>query len=306
MEARELEKEILEEKKSISHLRVFLIALLIGVIGGFALFYYNNTKQFGRQSVDSSVFDVRIQSLDDTIAAQEKRIAKLEEQQAKAAPAAVAQLPADINDRLTALEKAESAPKTHAGVQNSEQVFAAITLLSTFHHVSSKILSGKPFAAELAAFQEKFNADGDKSLDPVIAPLMPYADSGVPSVSSLISTFDEAAAVARSRDGGLPADASLWDKFVYNISRMVNIHRTDKAITGNTPDAIIGRASDDLSGDSIDAALKEIQSLPEAQRSSFAAWIQDAQVANMVASCVDQMEEQVMKKAFSASKKAEQ
>lgn len=308
MERIEIEKEILEEKKSISHLRGFLIAVAVGVIVGFSLFYYNNTKQLGRQNVDASVFDVRLQNLDDTTAAHEKRLTKLEEQM-KALPAAGSaradQVPSDINERLNALEKAANAPKTRAGVQNSEQVYAAITLLSSFHHVSAKILSGKPFAAELAAFQEKFNADGEKTLAPIITPLMPYADSGVPSVSTLISEFDEAAASVKGHDGGLLEGAGLWDKFIFNISRMVSVRRTDRPLTGNTSDAIIGRASDDLSGDSIDAALKEIQSLPETQRSAFAAWIQDAQAASIASSSVDQMEEQVMQKAFGAAKQSE-
>ncbi len=303
MDNKEIEKEILEEKKSISHLRLFLIFIVIAVAGGFISFYYGEKAHQGRQMEDSSVFDTRLQNVENTVALHEKRLAKLEEDAAKIAkalPATGGQVPPDVNDRLAAVEKTIGSLKVSSSPQTSAQLLQAITLLSSFYRLSNDIVAGKPFAADLSSFQEKYGSD-DKSLSDILAPLLPYADSGIPTTSTLLSSFDDAVAALKKNEAQPPENAGLWNKLVFNIAHLISIRRIDKTQAGNSVDAVIGRAEDDLDDDEVEAAMAEIKSLPDNARNSFAAWLEDAQVTTLAPSYVAQIEEKVMKKAFAGS-----
>ena len=304
----QIEKEILEEKKSISHMRTFLLLFLVGVVMGFTLFYYSTSKHVGRQKEDYSVTDTRLENIENTVSLHEKRIAKLEEQAAKpvAAPTAAGSPAAandNTNEKIASLEKEIKSLKFSAAPQDPEHVAQAITLLSSFHRLSNAIVGGKPFAAELSSFLENFGADTDKSLNDIIAPLSPYADSGIPNSSTLNSVFDEALATMKKNEALPPDNAGFWEKLVFNITHMITIRRIDKSQGGISPDAIIGRADDDLNGEETEAAIAEIKSLPDNVRSNFNAWLEDAQISSIAPSVLDQIEEKVMKKAFSASAK---
>ena len=83
MENIEIEKEILAEKKNISHLRGFFWTLTAVITVILACSYYTATKHVGRQQVDSSVFDTRLQNVENAIPVYDKRLAKLEEDMGK-------------------------------------------------------------------------------------------------------------------------------------------------------------------------------------------------------------------------------
>lgn len=308
MDNTEIEKEIIQEKKSISRLRLFMLLFLLCVVAAFAYAYYSAVKQLTRQVEDASVFDVRLQNVENAIPLHEKRIVKLEEDTQKLAkispsPAAsAAPVTPEVNDRIAALEKEIKALKTPAiASRNSEQIAQEIALLSSLHHLSDKILSGKPFAAELSSFEESYGADVDKSLNDIISQLAPYADNGVPSMPALIAMFEDAANSAKKDDkASLPENASFWDKLLFNLSHMISIRRTDKNQSGNSVDAILARAEDDLENQETEAAIAEVRSLPDNIRSYFTFWMEDAQMQSIAPSLVEQLEEKVTKKTFSA------
>lgn len=305
MEHSEIEKEILAEKKSISHMRTFLLIFLVSVISCFSVFYYTAQQHAGRQMVDATVFDTRLQNLENSIPIHEKHLAKLEEDILKLSKSQVTTTSIhgdDVNERLGLIEKEIKSLKSPeaSNKQDSGQISQAITLLSVFHRLSSNITTGKPFIAELSSFQEKFGADDDKSLNDLIASLMPYADNGIPTTNKLVSSFDDAIDTMKHNEIALPDTSSFWEKLRFNISHMVTVRKISKAQKGSSINAIIGRAQDHLDNEEIEAAISEVKSLPDNVRNNFSTWLEDAQMASMAPSIVDQIEEKVMKKAFSA------
>ena len=206
----------------------------------------------------------------------------------------------EVSDRIATLEKQVKALKTSAPPQSAEQVYQAIALLSAFHRLSTNIVSGKSFAAELSAFQEKFGTDTDKSLSDAISAITPYADNGVPTPAALAAAFDDVLASMKNNEAA-PENATLWQILLFNLSHMVTVRKIDKTQTGNTVDAVTGRAEDDLYNGALEAAIAEVKTLPDNVRNNYSTWIEDAQITCTVPSIVEQMEEKVMKKAFSAN-----
>jgi hypothetical protein len=158
------------------------------------------------------------------------------------------------------------------------------------------MLSGRPFASELSAYAENYGAE-DKSLDDLITSITPYSAGGIPTVYRLLLSFDKIRDSVKSA-ASVPENAGFTDKVKFNLSQMVDVRRTDKAPTDNSADAIITRAGSDLENEEIEAAVAEIRSLPDAARSPFDNWLEDAQMASMAPSIVDQLEEKTMKRAF--------
>ncbi len=307
MENIEIEQEIIAEKKSISHLRTFMIFFLIAVILGASYSYYRLKKHGGRQMVDAIVFDTRLQNIENAIPIHEKRILKLEDDAKKsvvAAPATGAEAAkptvdvAQLNDKVAALEKQVAQLKGGGGTLGKDKIYSAITLLSSFHRLSDKVLSGKPFTAELSSFQENFAEPDNKVVTDAVTALTPYSENGVPSVSQLLSSFEDSLDSMKTSESLLPENAGFWQTLLFNLSHMITIRKIDKNQTGNSIDAITGRAEDHLEQQEVEAAIVEVKTLPDNVRGSFAAWIEDAQINTLAPSLMDQIEEQVMKKAF--------
>lgn len=311
MESAEIEKEIIAEKKSISFLRSFFTISLIIIAVCFIYFYYNSSQHVGNQMVEASVFNARLQNLENAIPIHEERIAKIEEAlkltpapataSATATPPAAAaaspQLPAPaLVERVADLEKELKSLKASPSGQSHEKTSDSIALLSAFHRLSDNMLSGRPFASELSAYAESYGAE-DKSLDDLITSITPYSAGGIPTVYRLLLSFDKIRDAVKS-GATAPENAGFTDKVKFNLSQMVDVRRTDKAPTDNSADAIITRAGSDLENEEIEAAVAEIRSLPDAARAPFDNWLEDAQMASMAPSIVDQLEEKTMKRAF--------
>lgn len=308
----EIEKEIVAEKRSIFYLRAFLFVSMMAITVCFTAFYYNSNKHAGRQMVEASVFDARLQNIENSIVQHEKRIAKLEEEIEKLAPVKV-QSPAasqtttpataptgDLVARIAALEKEITTLKATPAPQNQEQVAKAITLLTAFHRLGDNMLSGKPFASELSAFQDNYGSD-DKSLNDIYASITPYAAGGIPTVYRLLSSFDKARDSLKTSAQAPSGNAGFTSRLLFNLSQMVTIHRIGKTQSSNTVDAILDRAETDLDNEEIEAAIAEIKSLPDDTRSNFSNWLDDAEMASTAPSIVDQIEEKTMKKAFATA-----
>ncbi|MEI7669685.1 MAG: hypothetical protein WCJ33_06365 [Pseudomonadota bacterium] len=303
MEQMEIEKEIIEEKKSISHIKLFLLMLFIAVITGFSVFYYISDKRNGRQMVDASVFDIRLQNIENSVALHEKRVAKIEEDLSKNPPQTKSEpqqviIPDELKKQVESLEKELKSLKTNNSTQNNAQISNAITLISSFNRLSNKILLGKPFSSELSNFLDNYGEYQDKQFDEALNALTSYSISGIPSESNLLASFDEAVAASNKNDSIPPENLGFWQTLFFNISHLVTIHKIDKNQSGNSSDAIIGRAESDLESGEIEAAIAEIKSLPDNLRNNFSAWLEEAQIASISPSLLDQIEEKTMKKAF--------
>lgn len=305
MENAEIEKEIIAEKKSISNLYRFLLIFLFIVVVVFSLFYYSNEKHATRIMVDASVFDVRLQNMENSITAHEKRIAGLEESGGKTNNAAVesrvpaeAKIPEEVNKRIETLDKEIKTLKSSYAVKNRQETIQAIRLISTFNRLSRMITLGKPFSAELSAFLDMYGADNDKSLEEVVAALIPYSDSGIPTQAALLDSFDDTVEALDNSPAAAPENAGFWQTVLFNLSHMITIRKIDKTQTGNSQEAVIGRAYDYLDNGENEAAVAEIKSLPDSIRNHFSAWLEEAQMVSLAPSLMDDLDEKVMKKAF--------
>ena len=312
MEQSEIEEEIIAEKKSISNIYRFLLIFLFTVAAAFAVFYYTNKKSTSRIMVDASVFEARLQNLENSIPLHEKRLAKLEEggikpakaQEDKPAPtpveAAVApetKIPEALTQQIDALEKEIKGLKVTSG-SNKHDVFQAIKILSAFNRLNRMITLGKPFSAELSAFLEVYGAENDKAFNDTIETLTPYSDSGIPVQSALSDSFDDAVKATEGAQATLPENAGFWQSIFFNITHLVSIRKVDRTMTGNSTDAVIGRAADYLDNEENEAAIAEIKTLPDAVKNNFNAWLEQTQMVAIVPSLLDDLNEKVMKKAF--------
>jgi hypothetical protein len=291
-----------------------LLVLLAVLFAGFTHFFMN--PRSGNQQVydNLDVFGTRLQNLENSTILHEKRLKELEEETHRLAsapspapaPASAsapgstepASGPAPSDDRIAALEKEIAALKTASPQRDNESIFQSIRLLSAFHHLSEKVIGGKPFAPELSAFQEL--ASLDEAAGSTLATLSPYAESGIPTFATLLATFDQAVEGLNATEAVPPAGADFWKRFTYNLAHLVSVRRIDEAQTGNAADAIVGRAQAHLEREEIEAAMTEIKSLPDTARGNFAAWLDDAQMVTEAPSLIDQLEEQIMQKIFHA------
>jgi hypothetical protein len=292
------DSETLKPTRRIPWRAIVLFLLLIGAFAFYAR--YNITQRAtGQQTYD--VFDARLENLDNSIRLHEKRLTELEQKLPIPPQGAV---PAEGNAtatdaRIAALEKklADIKPANPDKPQSSEQVFQAIHLLSAFHHLSEKVVAGKPFASELSAYEE---ADGDAANSPPIVALSPYADNGIPTFAQLLASFDNSLEALGAMEATPPAGATLWQRFVFNLTHLISVRRTDEHQAEHSVDAILSRAQAHLDREEIEAAMMEIKSLPEHERSNFASWLEDARITTEALGLVDAIEEQAMQKAFNA------
>jgi len=304
----EIEQEIIEEKKSISRLKKFVILFFILTVIISSAFYLSENKHVVRQSEDSSVFDVRIENIEKGILSQERRIAQIEED-LKNKPKApiIAQIPTpqptiiasgESGERIANMEREIAEIKAANPLRDNKRVMQSIKLLSSFHRLNEKVLSGKAFAPELSAFQEEFNDNSNKLLKNFVGELTVYADSGLPTGRSLLAAFDDSLAQLKVSDAIPPENAGLFDRMIYSVTHLVTIRKIDKNAVGNTNDAIIARAEAFLEQEAVEAAVAEIKSLPDNTRNIFTNFLNDAQISINSSSIMAGIEDEVMKKAF--------
>jgi hypothetical protein len=289
-----------------------LVVLFVLLACGFMGYtrYFVNQRLPEQQS--NEMYDARLQNLENTVLQQEKRLSAVEDtaqKLASAPPPASSSSPATTSPataaptgaedaRITALEQEITALKASAPQQDPEKIRQSILLLSALHHLSDKVLSGKPFAVELAAFQEQMG--GDNASGSPLSTLAPYADSGVPTFTTLLGSFDQSVEGLNAAEAVPPENADFWARFKYNLAHLITVRRISDANKGNSISATVGRAQAHLEKGEIEAAMTEIKQLPDSARGNFTAWSDDAQTVLNTPSLIDQLEEQVMRKAFRA------
>lgn len=305
-------------KRSFPLWRALLFFLLLAAAGSTYMFLAQVQRTGKLQVADNSVFDTRLQNIENSIVTHENRIKSLEDSTQKLASAASASssvssppsappiniatptpsVPPVSDDRIAAMEKEIASLKASGNGRDNESLLQSIRLLTAFHHLSQKVIGGKPFTAELSAFQQL--AVADDSPGSPLATLTPYADSGIPTFASLLTAFDQSVEGLNNSEAVPPPGADFSTRLKYNLTHLVRIHRIDEAQSGSTTDAVVGRAQAHLEKEEIEAAVAEIKSLPENARGNFTAWLDDAQMVTEAPSLVDQIEEQVIQKAFHA------
>jgi len=171
-----------------------------------------------------------------------------------------------LTERIAALEKSNSALAEQLGknaaIVNSDRS-ARLALAATA--LRSAVERGEPLATELAAVKPLLS---DASS---IAPLEPFAASGVPSavvlgreLLPLIPTMQRAAGTV-TRDGG------LLDRLQANAERLVRV-RPVQEIPGEDAHAVLSRIEVKAAHADIGGALAELAKLQPSVRAPALAW----------------------------------
>lgn len=311
------------------HAVLILVIALIIVTGGFIFLQRQQAALPGVAGEALEVLEAKFENLEKGVIRYEDRITKLEKDVQgltsdvaglKAHPEAVPEVagaeasapapdgavaPAPVVDasvqqeqakRLETLEKELTALKASTPAFNADHIAHSIKLLSAFHRLSNNVLAGKAYADSLSDFEELI---GDStSQNKPLADLATYADNGVPTLAELLTSFDNSVEQLSSAQAVPPPEAGAWDRFVFNMKNLVRVRRIDEAQTGQDADAIVGRAAANLDKGQVEAAIAEINRLPEAAKSNFTGWLEDAQIALDAQGMIDELEEQVMGQVF--------
>lgn len=172
--------------------------------------------------------------------------------------------------RVAALEQAaKSAEEKIARAAVSAGADRAGRLAFVAVSLRSAVERGEPYAQELAAA---------KPLVPdaaALAPLEPFATTGVPRSATLARELSQLTGAMLSAAGGTPREGGILDRLQQNAERLVRI-RPISAAPGEDAAAIIARADAKASNGDIAGALAEISQLPDTARAPAQAWIKKA------------------------------
>jgi len=135
--------------------------------------------------------------------------------------------------------------------------------------LNAAIERGTPFTSELAT--AKAIASDSKAL----APLEPFANSGMPSAAALSRQLAALVPSLRAVGGEAPREGVL-DRLAANAEKLVRIHPRQEA-AGSDPGAIISRIEVKATQSDIPGALAELAQLQASARAPAEAWIKQAQ-----------------------------
>jgi hypothetical protein len=223
------------------------------------------------------------------------RVAKAE---AAAAAPRGAQPDAALTARVTALEAAQKAPPAPTVSPAEVQALAArVAALEQMAKAADEKIAraavsggadrvgrlafvaaalrgaverGEPFGQELAA---------TKPLLPdaaVLAPLEPFAASGVPRTAALARELSQLTAPMLRAAGAAPREGGILDRIQQNAEGLVRI-RPISETPGDDAATILARAEAKASRGDLAAAVSELGALPPAVRAPGEPWIKQAQ-----------------------------
>ncbi|MEM9306477.1 MAG: hypothetical protein AAGA74_04215 [Pseudomonadota bacterium] len=177
-------------------------------------------------------------------------------QELEAALAAQMQEISDLQSRVDAAE--------NLAAEEASQLLAQAAL----NRVMTAVNVGDGYTAALGDLE---------SVSDVAVPeaLRDSADAGVPSLASLQESFPEAA-----RAGLAAARAEVPETDVQGISGFIRRQLNVRSVAprdGSDPDAILSRAEAALAAGELDAALTEMEALPEVARATMQDWLDAAE-----------------------------
>ena len=174
---------------------------------------------------------------------------------------------APLQQRIAALE--QSAQTASAEIAKASASDAAARLALSTATLRDAVLRGALFAGELA--QAKSLGADDKTL----APLTPFAATGVPAEKTLADELRALLPGMIKAAGAPPASAGFLERLQANASQLVRIRPVD-APPGDDAVAVLSRLDVDAARADIAAALANLGKLSEAQRAPAQSWIAKA------------------------------
>ncbi len=166
-----------------------------------------------------------------------------------------------LAERVAAVERRE---KSAASGDRAVRLALAAAMLA------AAVERGAPFAPELATV--KALASDPKAL----APLEPFAGSGVPPAAALARELGELVPALAQAAGVAPREGGFLEKLQASAEKLVRIRPLEE-IPGTDPAAIVARIEAKAARADIAGALAELGALPAAARAPAAAWIGKAQ-----------------------------
>lgn len=174
-----------------------------------------------------------------------------------------------LEERLAKLETALPGLEQAVGKEGAQAKAAALAI--AFANLSASVDAGRPYATEL---------DTLKALSPDakdLGVLPAHAQTGIPTLPELARAFATARDAALAADAPAPsADASLLDRLLASLNGLVKIRRVDAAAPGDGTSATLARAQAALGKDSLEGAIKEVETLDGAPRAAFSTWLDQA------------------------------
>ena len=172
-----------------------------------------------------------------------------------------------LEKRLASLE--QSAKSAHDEIAKTTAVDLPARLALSAAGLRDAVLSGAPFAAELA--EVKSLGANDRPL----ALLEPFAAAGVPSEKALARELGDLLPVMLKTAGVKAPSGGFLDRLQANADRLVRIRPVDVP-PGNDPSAVLARIEIAVAHADISAALADLARLPENVRAPAAGWIAKA------------------------------
>jgi len=174
-----------------------------------------------------------------------------------------------LADHIAALEQAVKAMSENPtrGAPSADDRAARLTVVA--EALRATVERGAPYQAELAAVRSlgvETNA---------VAPLAPFAASGVPSDAALGRELAGLLPALQRATEPAPRATSLLGRLAANAQHLVRITPVD-APAGNDPSAIMVRLRLDAARADIATARADIAALPDAARPLVADWVKNA------------------------------
>jgi hypothetical protein len=216
----------------------------------------------------SDEIDLIAREARDKAAASAAAIAELTQKMARLSNAS--DLDASVN-RIAALERltgAMQAELAKRGVGDAGD--RPVRLVVTASALNTAVERGDAFAAELAAAKQ---LAGDAA---ALAPLAPFAATGLPSATALGRELVALTNVLAQTSGAPPREGGFLDRLQANAERLVRIRPLDEP-PGDDPAAVLTRIEQRGLQADLPGALTELAKLPAPARAAAQAWIAKAQ-----------------------------
>jgi len=178
--------------------------------------------------------------------------------------------PADLDalqKRMAALEQSAKAARDDIAKASSADIAARLALSAA--GLRDAVASGAPFAAELAQ-AKSLGAD-----DKVLAPLAPFAATGVPTPPALAQELRALLLAMLKISGAQAPEGGFLERLQANAGKLVRVRPVD-APPGDDPSAVLARLEIDAAKADIAAALADLGKLADATRAPAQVWIERA------------------------------
>jgi hypothetical protein len=173
-----------------------------------------------------------------------------------------------LQKRIAGLE--QSAKTAREEIAKAGVADTAARLVLSASSLRDAVLGGAPYAAALAQ-AKSLGADGK-----ILAPLEPFAASGVPTPTALAQELRALLPGMIKTSGAQAPAGGFLERLQANAGQLVHIRPVD-APPGDDASAVLARVEVATAHADIGAALGELGKLPEAVRAPAQAWIKKAE-----------------------------